>query len=175
MLRKLGLRFSAPRWRSSEKGFTADTERYVLDVIDFYDARAAWHRRFYRLSGAVVILAGAALPVLTSLDFPGKSAAISGTGFLVAVTTALKSLYRWDVSWILLRETEIELTRVYLQWCAGGLGPDAADGSPRSANALLDAVFKIRHRESSQFFKNLPDPGPAVQPVNGGTGHRAAR
>ncbi|MGK5545595.1 DUF4231 domain-containing protein [Streptomyces sp. URMC 127] len=175
MLRKLGLRFSAPRWKNSEDGFTAATERYVLDVIDFYDVRAAWHRRFYRLSGAVVILAGAALPVLTTLDFTGKSAAISGAGFLVAITTAMKSLYRWDVSWILLRETEIELTRVYLQWRAGGLGPDRGDGSSRSANALLDAVFRIRRRESSEFFKNLPDPGPAVQPVNGGTGHRAAR
>ncbi|MFF4218524.1 DUF4231 domain-containing protein [Streptosporangium nondiastaticum] len=175
MLRKLGLKFSAPRWRNSDKGFTAATERYVLEVIDFYDIRATWHRRFYRLSGALVILAGAALPVLTALDFTGKSAAISGTGFLVAVTTAMKSLYRWDVSWILLRETEVELTRVYLQWCAGGLGPDGTDGPARSANALLDAVFKIRRRESSEFFKNLPDPGPAVQPVNGGGGARTAR
>ncbi|MFF7725170.1 DUF4231 domain-containing protein [Streptomyces sp. NPDC008001] len=173
-MRKPNLRFSAPRWRNSEAGFTDAAERYVLEVIDFYNVRAAWHRRFYRLSGAVVILVGAALPVLTALDFPGKSGAISAAGFLVAITTALKSLYRWDVSWILLRETEIELTRVYLQWRAGGIGPDRGDASSRSANALLDEVFRIRRRESSQFFKNLPDPGPAVQPVNGPAGTRAA-
>ncbi|WP_179079667.1 DUF4231 domain-containing protein [Streptomyces rectiverticillatus] len=174
-MRKLGLRATAPRWRNSEEGFTAAAERYVLDVIDFYDVRAGWHRRLYRLSGAVVILVGAALPVLTALEFPGKSVAISGAGFLVAITTALKGLYRWDVSWILLRETEIELTRVYLAWRAGGLGPERSDGASRSAHSLLDAVFRIRDRESSEFFKNLPDPGPAPQPVNGGASNRAAR
>ncbi|MGK5732166.1 DUF4231 domain-containing protein [Streptomyces sp. URMC 124] len=174
-MRKLGLRAKAPRWRNSEQGFTAAAEQYVLEVIDFYDVRAAWHRRLYRLSGALVILVGTALPVLTALDFPGKSAAIAGAGLLVAATTALKSFYRWDVSWILLRETEIELTRVYLAWRAGASAPDRSDGSPRSAHALLDAVFRIRGRESSEFFKNLPDPGPAVQPVNGGAPNRAAR
>lgn len=164
---------SEPRLETVARGVPLVDDRLLLElandlVIDFYDTRAKWHRRFYRLSSAVVILTGASLPVVTTLDFPGKNAAISGAGFLVAVTVALKGLYRWDVSWTLLRETELELTRAYLSWRGaepGAPGPGSAGSgaTDRSPDSLLEAVFQIRSRESSEFFKNLPDPGPARQ------------
>jgi hypothetical protein len=60
----------------------------------FYDVRADWHRRCDRLSGILVILTAASLPVLTSLEYPGKSLTISLVGMLVAALTGLRAFYR---------------------------------------------------------------------------------
>ncbi|UCM88817.1 DUF4231 domain-containing protein [Streptomyces marincola] len=155
---------ATPRWRRPPENIAASAEQYVLDVIAFYDRRARWHRRLYRFSGTVIILAGAALPLLTTLDFPGRDGTIAGVGSLVAVTTALRALYRWDVSWVLLRDTEIQLTHTYLAWrTRADRGQDAPAPAPEE---LLERIYRIRRSESSEFFKNLPDPatGPARAP-----------
>jgi hypothetical protein len=52
------------------------------------------------------LLVGAGLPVLTNLDYPGKATVISLAGMVIAVFTGLHAFYRWDQSWILLRNTE---------------------------------------------------------------------
>lgn len=154
--------FSTPRWHDTGVDFTTAAEGYVRQVIDFYDSRARWHRRFYRASGVAAILGASSLPLLSVLDMAGKTVIVSGVGCLVAVTTALKEFYRWDTSWVLLRRTEADLTLAYTAYTAAkepGAPPD-----PRAAHALLHQVLRIREEESLRFFRNLPSPvGPAPQ------------
>ncbi|MGW1275931.1 DUF4231 domain-containing protein [Streptomyces tsukubensis] len=146
-----------PRLLDTGADFITSAEAYVRELIGFYDSRARWHRRFYRISGVVTILSAAALPLLTILDLPNKSVVISGVGCLVAISTALKEFYRWDTSWVLLRQTETDLTRAYAAYASA---KESGDGppDPGAAHTLIGQVLRIREEESLRFFRNLPSP-----------------
>jgi len=133
--------------------YPAAAEAYALRLRRVYDLRAAWHRRLYRFSGIIVILAGAGLPLLVSVDYPGKNVAISATGVLVAVITGLRAFYRWDQSWILLRKTEMAITSALWQWRGREPGTDR-----EAAAELMLRVYDIRKFEAESFFKDLAFP-----------------
>lgn len=153
---------------SAEVGFPAAVEAYVLRVREFYDSRARWHRRFYRLSAILVILVGAALPMLSTLDYAHKEVTVSAAGIVVAVVTSLRAFYRWDQSWVLLRNTEIVLSKAYWAWkgsAAETTEPTDEQGIAarnEAAIALVATVTDIRKGEADSFFKDLtyPQPGP---------------
>lgn len=125
----------------------------MLRLRRVYDLRATWHRRLYRFSGIVVILAGAGLPLLVSVDYAGKDTAIAATGVLVAVITGLRAFYRWDQSWILLRKTEIAITSALWSWRSRESGTDR-----EAAVELIRQVYEIRRFEAESFFKDLAFP-----------------
>lgn len=132
-------------------------ERYVQRLRRFYDVRARWHRRGYRLSGVVVILVGALLPLLAVSSYGHKDLVVSFAGVTVSVVTAMRSFYRWDQSWILLRTTEIAISEAYLKWKLT-VGADAAVDRAAAARELVDTVMRIRHDEADSFFSELPVP-----------------
>jgi Protein of unknown function (DUF4231) len=145
-------------------GVVAMAEEYGLWVRKFYDARANWHRRLYRLSGILVILTGASLPVLTSFEYPGKAMVISVAGLVVAGFTGLRAFYRWDQSWILLRNTEIAVTTAYLEWRAN---PDnfpatkddpVTDAHEKAAHMFIGKLGEMRQQEAAMYFKDLSFP-----------------
>lgn len=147
-------------WQAVEsQDFPAAAEHLALRIRAFYNSRAHWHRRFYRLSAIIVITAGGALPLLSSFDYPGKDVMVSLAGFIVAVVTALRALYRWDYSWILLRNTEMRITREYLSW-KGSPETLATDvnGRREAARNLLSNILEIRKDEAESFFADLPFP-----------------
>ncbi|HEU5158201.1 MAG TPA: DUF4231 domain-containing protein [Streptosporangiaceae bacterium] len=152
----------------SDVGFPAAAEAYVLRIWSFYDSRARWHRRFYRLTGILVIFVGAALPMLSSLDYAHKEVAVSVAGIIVAVVTGLRAFYRWDQSWVLLRNTEIVLSNAYWAWKGSAAETtEAADERQRAARneaaiALVAKVTNIRQGEAESFFKDLTYPQPGV-------------
>lgn len=133
--------------------FPAAAEAYVRRIREVYDLRATWHRRLYRFSGILVILAGAGLPLLVSVDYAGKDIAVAITGVLVAVVTALRAFYRWDQSWILLRKTEMAITSVLWEWRGRASGDDR-----EAAVELLTRVDDIRKFEAESYFKDLAFP-----------------
>lgn len=139
-------------------GFTAAVGDYALRVRDFYDRRAHWHRRFYRATGVIVIMIGAALPVLVAPTYPGKQITVSLAGTIVAALTGLRAFYRWDDSWVVMRTTERAVTEAYWQWRAqldGDLGDAAADTRAAATQALLARLGELQLRESESYFKDL--------------------
>src|ERR1700751_5974334 len=76
---------------SSSPAFASQAEAWVRRIRKNYDDRANRHRIWYRSSGITVIVAGASLPVLTTIDYTGKNLAISLAGVLVAALTALRA------------------------------------------------------------------------------------
>jgi Protein of unknown function (DUF4231) len=144
--------------------FMETASAHISYVRHVYDLRARWHRRLYRLSGIIIILAGSSLPLLTTLSFPHKSLVISLIGVLVSALTALHGFYRWDRSWILLRVTEFAITELRHEWL--GTVDDKADPSDKVAadarrQATLDMLKKleeIRRSEASSYFKDLSYP-----------------
>lgn len=145
-------------------GVVATADAYGAWLRSFYDSRARWHRRFYRMSGMLVILAGASLPVLTNLDYPGKTVTISLSGVVVAGLTGLRAFYRWDQSWILLRNTELAVTAAYLEWkTTPGNFPavddvDAKELQGKAACAFIDKLGELRQREATMYFKDMAFP-----------------
>lgn len=137
--------------------FPSAAENYVLWLRRYYDFRARWHRRFYRASGIVVIMSGAGLPVLVSLDYPAKDVVVSMIGMLVAAITALRAFYRWDQSWILLRKTETAITAAWWEY-QGNIRADGGTDRNALAMALMQRVFDIRRHEAESFFKDLAFP-----------------
>lgn len=145
---------------SSSPEFTAAVESYVRNVRDAYDRRADRHRRYYRASGILVILSGASLPLLTTLDYANKSLVISLVGVFVSVATALRAFYRWDHMWALLRIAEFSVNKVYWGWrSAVEQHADPADAATREASIrLLKDIDDIRQNEAISFFRELPFP-----------------
>ncbi|MFI6099878.1 DUF4231 domain-containing protein [Lentzea sp. NPDC051213] len=145
-------------------GVVAAADAYGSWLRSYYDVRAKWHRRFYRLSGMLVIFVGAALPLLTSLDYPSKTVTISVAGVVVAGLTGLRAFYRWDQSWILLRNSEMAVTAAYLAWKTTPGNCPAADAQAptpeqeKAANVFIEKLVELRQHESTSYFKNMAFP-----------------
>ncbi|MEV6161426.1 DUF4231 domain-containing protein [Streptomyces sp. NPDC052052] len=148
--------------------FDTAVERYVQQLRHFYDARARWHRRGHRFSGIVVIITGAALPLLATSQFAHKELVLSLVGVAISAVTALRSFYRFDQSWILLRNTEIAISHAYLKWKMARSEavdePSSPERRETDTRALIDVIMGIRRDEAESFFNELPTP----QPVTGG-------
>lgn len=145
------------------QGYPAAVETYALRLRSFYNSRATWHRRFFRLSGIIVIVVGAGLPLLVTLDYPGRDLIISIAGVVVAGVTALRAFYRWDQSWILLRNTERAITAAWWEWHSKldvvGSGEDASSQEQREVTrAFAQKLVDIRKREADWFFADLAFP-----------------
>jgi hypothetical protein len=149
---------------SSSPEFLIAAEGYVRRIRDTYDRRAHGHRRYYRASGISIIVAGASLPLLTTLNYPHKSLAISAVGVFVSVVTAMRAFYRWDQMWALLRVTEFSVSAAYWKWRGevGDLnssGDSAVSAASREATIrMLTEIAAIRTNEAVSYFKDLPFP-----------------
>jgi hypothetical protein len=153
-----------PATDPSSPAFLIDSEDYVRRIWSNYDRRANEHRRYYRASGILIIVAGALLPLLTTLNYSHKSLVISAVGVSISAVTALRAFYRWDHMWALLRATEFSLSDTYWKWRgevgeARGTEGAAIPAQSRDATIrMLDEVSDIRRNEAMSFFKNLPFP-----------------
>lgn len=162
-LRPLG---SIPRIKhSGGDGSIEDADKFARRLISFYDLRARWHRRFYRVSGITVILAGSSLPILTSLNYTGKNLLISLLGVVVAGMTALRAFYRWDQSWILLRNTEVSITSKYLNWRSIVLSSDADADLTKATRELIEDLSRARVNECESFFEHISFPSAEAQHI----------
>jgi hypothetical protein len=141
------------------QGLVDAADRYARRLQAFYNTRAIWHRRFYRLGGAVVILTGAGLPLLATLDYAGKALVVSLAGTALSVLSGLHAFYRWDQSWVLLRRTEHKITSAYWEWRTALPSDGDADGeSTRLTREFLGTLAVIRVDEARSFFDKLPSP-----------------
>jgi hypothetical protein len=101
----------------------------------------------------VVILIGAALPLMATLSYAHKDFVVSLMGVMIAALTALRGFYRWDQSWILLRNTEMAINRAWWDYRAKG-----DDERHESAHALAELLLDIRTQEAEVFFKDMKFP-----------------
>jgi Protein of unknown function (DUF4231) len=165
--------------------FPAAVENYVLRVRDFYDSRARWHRRFYRLSSIVVIFAGATLPLLAGLEYTYKPEVLGILGVAIAALTSLRAFYHWDQLWVMLRNTEIVITGEYLAWkgtakeALNSTDPAVIDAQKQEALRLVRKIIEIRQDEAGSYFRALLDihelESAAVGPVRKQYSRKASR
>lgn len=139
-------------------GYPKAVEDYLFRVLASYHSRASWHRRFYRVSGTLVILIGAGLPLVATQSYPHKDLIVSILGVAMAALTALRGFYRWDLSWMLLRGTERTITGVWWDYHAQ-IGKSDDDGDRHEAACwLAERLLEIRAQEAESFFKDMQFP-----------------
>lgn len=156
-LRRAHMTYRTPNFKNlpdiPTEGLLKFAEEYAQRIRQFYDSRAQWHRRLYRFSGIMVIFAGALLPLLAALNYSHKTITISLVGVFVSLVTALRAFYHWDQGWVLLRQTEFNISGAYWEWKGKNPHPD-----DKAASELLLKIIQIREREAESFFKNLTFP-----------------
>ncbi len=143
--------------------YFAAAKAYALRLRTFYDARARWHRRFYRFSGIMIIIGGSSLPVISTRSLANKDFIVSLIGVSIAALTALRSFYRWDESWVLLRKTEIEISEIYFIWKAKYDQELSRSEVPspelyKMTAEMVTALMETRRDEANSFFRNLSFP-----------------
>lgn len=100
----------------------------------------------------------------TTTDFAWQPQAVSAAGVSVAVLTGLHTFYRWDQSWVLLRNTERTITAEYWNWRAA-LAPENRPSDAdvvASTKAFLATMSEIRGEEAQVFFQDLSFPAVVV-------------
>lgn len=147
-----------PRRASPDSGLPAEVEAYALGVLDFYDLRARWDRRFFRLTSILLITIGASLPLAAGLTYDGKPIVLSLAGVTVSALTALRSFYHWDQLWVMHRHTEIVIHAAYTSWkhrdddIVRSRYPNAANLRDEAAQRFMKELLEVRKNESQKFF-----------------------
>ncbi|MBP2478700.1 hypothetical protein JOF53_007572 [Crossiella equi] len=162
---------SAAKTDHGEYGRVA--RQYVIDLRDRYRFRARWNRRFFRLTGILVIVLSISLPLITVLVFPYKDLTIAVIGVAIALCTGLHSFYQWDKNWGLLRRSDFKLTEAYSAWELEMLhaqslvdGPNKEQKRYDATKSLLDKASVIRGKESESYFDALKFPQkPGIEPA----------
>ena len=146
-------------------GYDKIAEDSVRRLLTQYNWRANWHRRNFRLSGIVVILVSASLPLLAAFDYSRKDLVVAVAGVVIAVVTGLRSFYHWDLLWGSLRRTHFDLTHAYNSWlieiqhAETSAAPAEIEARRYEATkALVARVNEIRTAESDKFFESLKFP-----------------
>jgi hypothetical protein len=147
----------------------ADYRKLAEECVDRlrrkYDFRAGWHRRWFRFTGIVVVVSGAALAPLAVFDYPRKPLVVALVGVLVGVVTGLRTFYQWDQNWAVLRRTHFDLTEAYQAWQldfrhaqAGDDPTQVEERSYQATKTLLERVAAIRGSESERYFASVDFP-----------------
>jgi hypothetical protein len=146
-------------------GYRKIAEDSVVRLQNQYDWRANWHRRNFRLSGIVVILVSASLPLLAAFDYWWKDLVVAVAGVVIATVTGLRTFYHWDQMWGVLRRTHFDLNHAYNDWMveiqhaeASGAPAEVEGRAYAATKALLARVNEIRTAESDKFFQSLSFP-----------------
>ncbi|HEY6888854.1 MAG TPA: DUF4231 domain-containing protein [Solirubrobacter sp.] len=144
-------------------------DRYVVRHRNYYRRRAQKIRRVFRVAGVGVILFGAALPVAATFDGKHLQLIITVLTVLVALLTALRTFFQWDVQWRVLRQADWKLTYLLAKWETEIAALTAADGKDADAVAitasLINQAQEVVENEASSFFRGLGWPHPDTEPV----------
>jgi hypothetical protein len=89
----------------------------LMDRRDQWRRRAARHRRWFRISGMLVIVLSISLPVIVNLQsLPYKTETISAISLAIAFITALRAFWNWDKLWQALKTGETALGDLLDHW-----------------------------------------------------------
>jgi Na+/melibiose symporter-like transporter len=154
----------APQSAGARDGHWEAAVNEVADLAKAYRNRAKWHKIWFWLSGVVVIVLSATLPLLAGLEFDKKDGTLGIVAVVVAALAALRNFFHWDQSWSLLRQADFELTELIRKWKverqAALRAPE--DERPKLLDkitlAFLDEAQRVRRAESTAFFGRLTFP-----------------
>jgi len=118
---------------------------YARHERDWYAKHAPLARIGYQLLEVVVIALGAAVPVAAALDADVGVTAVLGAAVVVAA--GIRSVFRWQESWIGFVDAQIQLDDEIALYAFGDAPYDGADRGER----LARAVQTIKRQETERW------------------------
>ena len=132
---------------------------YVEGKRAWYDRHARWANLLFRTSSVIVLLCGAAIPLLNGSPKAWAKQTVSALGLIVALGTAISGFFGWQGNWASYRAAQYELEHAEQLWrldmLSARLLPDAeaikaADVATRT---LVDRAMAISSKETAGFFE----------------------
>lgn len=160
-------------------------EGRVRQQLEYYRGRVDHRRIAYRVSGAIVIVLGASIPLLVHIPDAYCQAWVVGiVGVVVAITSSLGQFFQWQKVWhdysmsIFLLEdalTQFDLRVKELSLLALTDDAKATADLLEDGRALLRTTGAVIQSEIGQFFTRLESaqsskaPKPGAPEVTGST------
>lgn len=117
------------------------------DQITWYDEKAAWNQKRFKLLQVFIIVAGSLIPFISGLA-PGEDfwtkVLIGGLGVAIAALTAVLGLYKFQENWIQYRITCESLKREKHIFSAG-VAPYAGTDAFVLLVARVESLISSEH------------------------------
>jgi Protein of unknown function (DUF4231) len=114
------------------------------EQASWYDQKSSFNRRWYKRLKVSQIIAGALIPLTSSLGAP---AYVAGTlGVLIVIFEGLQSLNQYQHTWLTYRTTHQQLNHEKYLWLAKA-GP--YDGAANTDALLTERIETILARENA--------------------------
>jgi hypothetical protein len=135
-------------------------DNYLTDrlesQIDWYDKKSSWHQSWHKKLRFLEILAVASIPFLTGYITdapPDMKIVVGGLGVLIAVTSGVVALFKFQEHWLQYRTTAESLKHhkyLYLTKTAPYNGENAF-------NLLVESVEGLISKENSNWVSYVKE------------------
>jgi hypothetical protein len=143
----------------------AELDRIKQDVVktrDWYRGHAPWPMRWFRITGALLIILSVSVPFIAGQTADWKDTVLSLMTLAIAALTGLGAFFRWEYAWQSYRRTQYTLDRLLNMWefkiveARHQADPRRAiDMALRSTEQLLQDAASITGAETAEFFKQV--------------------
>ena len=118
--------------------------------IEWYDRKSGWNQRWYKKLRLLEILAAASIPFLTAYitdATPDMKIVVGGLGVLIAVSSGVMALFKYQEQWLQYRTTAESLQHhKYLY-----LTKTAPYNNDSSFNLLVETIEGLISKENSNW------------------------
>ena len=132
-------------------------EQRLDDQHNWYENKSAWNQTWYKRLRMVEVVLAAGIPFVSSLigKFPDSPNVVpiivSMIAFLIAATSALLALYRFQDNWLQYRSTAEQLKREKFLF----LTKNQPYGSEDAFHVLVDNVERILGVENNTWSEQI--------------------
>lgn len=137
----------------------------VVQTRDWYKAHAPQPMRWFRITGALLIILSVSVPFIAGQTAPWKDTVLSLMTLTIAALTGLGAFFRWEYAWQSYRKTQYALDRLLNMWefkiveARYQVDPQRAiDMALRSTEQLLQDAAAITSSETAEYFKQVQMP-----------------
>lgn len=122
-------------------------ENRLDDQINWYNRKSSKNQKMYKGLQLASIVVAASIPFISLLEFQCVKYAIGAMGVLLAVFTAMSSLYKYQENWIAYRTTCESLIHEKYLYITGSKPYHVKD----SFNLLVQRVEMLISQENSSW------------------------
>jgi hypothetical protein len=147
----------------SDDGLPDLVDRHVRPLVDWYQQRKRWPRRFYRMTTVAIILLGASIPLLTiNEEHCDSRFLIASVGVSISGLTGLATVTDWQRRWQVFTAAQTSLEARLAEWELALAEAQLAepDQAPQmrfdATKELVTAAMAIWQSEMEAFFEYLP-------------------
>ncbi|ALG08978.1 DUF4231 domain-containing protein [Kibdelosporangium phytohabitans] len=136
-------------------------DQQVMPLVDWYQRKKRWPRRFHKFTAGTVIVLGAVIPIASVL--PGSTATrviIGAIGVAITAISSLSASYDWHRKWRLssiaqnLVESHLATWELAMTKARLAPSPVSMDDAIAATEALITAANRARNEETRGYFED---------------------